>query len=374
MPEGAHRDTRSHSEPGKGRKANTMRRPMADAFPAKLLQDAAPTRLVLPKPARAIRARLLAAVEVPSWAVYLPKELLQRPPKGLLGAGLPCGMATPPAAWPEEAAAEAFEDSGGAAVMAVRGRVWLLSRDRNGCREVQRAFDEAGNDDARALLAAELKGHVWEALRCPHANFVLQKCIVATRPQHLNFLIEELMQKGVAAAARHKYGCRIIQRLLEHCEPEQLADLADTLIADSIALSRHVYANFVMQHLLEHGAAPLRCRLTRLLEQHAYTTGSDMYASAVVAKALTHAAPDDQVALARALVREAGLLPGMARNRYGHTAVRLILQILEGSDCEAARRQLSAHAASLRTSRYGRLVVASLDSTTGKRSHAMGGA
>lgn len=29
----------------------------------------------------------------------------------------------------------------------------------------------------------EIRGHVWEGLRCPHANHVLQKCVLISRPE-----------------------------------------------------------------------------------------------------------------------------------------------------------------------------------------------
>ena len=55
---------------------------------------------------------------------------------------------------------------------AVVEQVWRLSRDPEGCRVVQELLA-----DTASALGAELKGHVWEALRCPNANHVLQKAI-----------------------------------------------------------------------------------------------------------------------------------------------------------------------------------------------------
>lgn len=62
-----------------------------------------------------------------------------------------------------------------------------------------------------------------------------------------------LFSLQVYALSTHPYGCRVIQRILEHCLPEQtnlilseLHDHTDRLVLDQ-------YGNYVIQHVLEHG-------------------------------------------------------------------------------------------------------------------------
>jgi len=250
----------------------------------------------------------------------------------------------------------------------VVSNVWALSREAQGCRQVQKALETARSDEARNAIAAELQGHVWEAMRCPHANHVLQKCIVALRPKASQFIIDELLSTtqgggGISQAARHRYGCRIVERLVEHCPPGQVSELVEKLVADATALSKHPYGNYVMQHLLEHGPTDQRRRLVASLKENAAAAGSDCYARAVISKALTHGAREDQVALGRALLREPGLLTTMARTRHGHVAAKFVLLHLNGPEQEEARRQLTLDLEVIRASRYGRFVVACLEAT-----------
>jgi len=245
----------------------------------------------------------------------------------------------------------------------VPGNVWRLSRDPHGCRLVQGALEDAGSDDTRATLASELQGHIREATRCRHANHVVQKCIMTMRPQAMQFIIDEIMEKGPGAlnqAARHEFGCRIVQRLLEHCQPEQVKGLVEQLLIDAVALSKHMYGNYVMQHVLEHGTPDHQHRLTLILEKNAREVAWDGRAQAVLGKALCHGSPEAQLILARALVRNSALV-AMARTRYGSTAVKLVLEIVDGDDFTEAKRQLSEEMSSLRATRYGRVVVACLD-------------
>jgi len=221
-------------------------------------------------------------------------------------------------------------------------------------------------------LASELRGHVLEALQCPHANHVLQKCIVSMRTQSLQFVIEELLTPSpeqVVQVARHKYGCRILQRLLEHCRADQLHELVAELLSSAVSLSKHAYANFVIQHLFEYGTPEQRGHLAGLFQHHAKALGKDDHGRAVLSKALSYAGPEERTALAHALLREQGLLVRMARTRHGHAAVMCVLQALSGGELEAARRQLLDGVATLRMSRYGRTVAACLEH--GPRHHSL---
>ena len=55
---------------------------------------------------------------------------------------------------------------------ALTGHVWDLSRHPLGCRLVQLALERTSSQKQASQLAAELRGHVQEAMTSPHANYV----------------------------------------------------------------------------------------------------------------------------------------------------------------------------------------------------------
>ena len=57
----------------------------------------------------------------------------------------------------------------------------------------------------------------------------------------------------VPTLSSHPYGCRVIQRILEHCNPEQTGPILDELHANTEQLLQDQYGNYVIQHVLEHG-------------------------------------------------------------------------------------------------------------------------
>jgi len=57
----------------------------------------------------------------------------------------------------------------------------------------------------------------------------------------------------VLQLAMHPYGCRVIQRILEHCSTEQVSGILSELHQQMEHLVHDQYGNYVIQHVLEHG-------------------------------------------------------------------------------------------------------------------------
>jgi hypothetical protein len=200
-------------------------------------------------------------------------------------------------------------------------------------------------------------------LQCPHANHVLQKCILTLKPQALQFVIDEIMVRPGAAtkASQHKYGCRIIQRLLEKATSKQVQELVNCILADANKLVTAVFGNYVLQQVLEHGTDEQRERLMLLFERDIADLALDPYASAVVSKALSmESARGWRTSIVtRAILQTPGLLARMAVARHAHVGVKALLR-RGGDDQKIAVEQLRANSEFLATSRYGKIIEACL--------------
>lgn len=243
-------------------------------------------------------------------------------------------------------------------------RVWKLSRDGKGCHKVQQALAHAVSNDERVALASELRTHIWEAIKCPNANHVVQKCIEVLPPRDSQFIIDEIVGGGenaVARVARNRFGCRVLQRLLEHGLAKQVERLVDELLSDAMPLAVHIYGNYVMQNLLEHGTPDQISRLARLLAEKASTTCSwPIYGCAVLHKAFDHATPEDLRLLANAILGQPELMTAMATLRHGHSTLKAALRMGDAAQREAALQELMGQQQDLKTSRYGRALYKDL--------------
>jgi len=314
-------------------------------------------------PGRVLRHRLrTGGVSAPGWAVYLPngledfKLLTKR------------GLRKPSCCDQSSGSGSPTEAPTGAHVI---GQVWKLSQDPCGCRDVQQAFELAENDGEREAIAEELRGHIWEAVHDPHANHVIQKCIATMRPAACQFIIDELVgapcedSNGVVIAAQHRYACRIVQRLMEHCAQEQLSQLMDSLLQHASAIAQHPYGNYVMQNFLRHGSEDQCKCLQAFLAEEVRSLGQHQHGCAVLAGALLHTRDLAREVfckrLAAPLLQDRELLLTIACARHGHVFILRLLALLEHAELQEMRAILLEHRKVLSESRFGRVVAEDLD-------------
>jgi len=297
---------------------------------------------------------LLASVQVLPWQSVPPQNSVAAHAAAQKDEAEPAAVPSHPRC--------AARESGRARVTAdlpLRGNVWKLSRDPQGCRRVQDALAEADSDKEREAVAEELRGHVWQAVHCPHANHVVQQVIACMRASSCDFVVDEILGRGPGAVrrvARHALGCRVLQRMLEHW-PDRAARLVDGLMAEGALLCRHEFGNYVMQHVLEYGSAEHRQALIAGMVRQAHELGPDAVAGGPLAKAIAHGACEDREALARALLAERRVLAGMACARHGHAAVQKIFELCEEPVRLEAMKQLRGQQKRLQACRYGRAVL-----------------
>lgn len=293
----------------------------------------------------------------PPLVAVAPPNVLAAGDAAGVAAGLVSGVA---ANAPAAGGAPGWEHDAALIAPELRGQVWTLAQDQQGCRRVQAALDEAANEQVREALAFELRGHVWEAAQSPYANFVLQKVVTSLRAESLQFVVDELPPEVAVQAAKHKCGCRIIQRLVEQCTSSQTQPLVEAILADFSAIARSPYGNYVAQHLAEHGPLEQRGRVMELLKADLKRLAAEPFGSASLGGALTRGPPDGQVALARAMVCEPGIIVFLACTRHGSASILRVLEVLQGDDREKAKNLLEADMDSLMASRFGRIVAQAL--------------
>jgi len=180
--------------------------------------------------------------------------------------------------------------------------------------------------------------------------------VAVLEPEALQFIIDELAQEPVDKVATNKFGCRVLQRLVERCPSAQVSRLVEAVIADFGTIAQHPYGNYVVQHLMAHAVRKHRCEFVRLVECELKSLAADCFGGAVVSGALSSSPPVDQLRIARALVKQ-GVLVFIACTRHGHVAALQALEVLEGVEQAEARRVLLAELSTLEASRWGLLVL-----------------
>jgi len=203
----------------------------------------------------------------------------------------------------------------------------LATSDKNSCRAMQLALGSAPAKDA-AALALGLRGRVRETIHSMHGNYVLQKIIEVVPASVSCFIVEELL--GVAAeVSRHRFGCRVLCRLLEHLSPsdQKISSLVEEILKDAASLCRHSYGNFVLQHILEFGLADQRHEVVSALSKDLRGNARNQHAAHGIEKALSFCAVDDRDSILEELFQDSNNLLELAGHQFGCYVVRALLKL-----------------------------------------------
>merc|ERR1719356_1262605 len=132
-----------------------------------------------------------------------------------------------------------------------------------------------------------------------------------------------MLEGDVTKAAHSKFGCRVLQRLIEHFPEEDVAPLLEALIGkgDLQALMISRFGNFVVQCILEHGPSEHRSRVAAVLVGEEDKTfarlAENKYASHVVQHAMKHCDEAEQRRLVSKVLAVEVKEPKFKRSVYG---------------------------------------------------------
>lgn len=235
----------------------------------------------------------------------------------------------------------------------------LAFTDKSSSRVAQLALEEPGG----AALVVGMHGHVRAAMRSMYANYVIQKIVEVMPSASIGFVVQELVGVG-QEVSRHRFGCRVFCRLLEHCSLEDpcLALLVDEVLADAGALSCHVFGNYVVRHILEFGFPHYRRWIAQALYTQLSSCAANQFGSRVVETALDFCCPEDQHLLVCELLRNPGQLVALAMHLSGRHVVKALLR--RPSEEQQVALTLRPYASQLRASKYGKPVWDLIDATS----------
>jgi len=245
------------------------------------------------------------------------------------------------------------------ALSSLRGSVLTLSMEPFGCRVIQSVLDIAGMPEKEAI-AAELQNNVRLVTTSPHANFVIQKVIEVLPVSSTTFVAEEL--RNIAAdVAQHRFGCRVLSRLVEHhwggdaASPATHALIDELLLHTDLAI-RHNFARHVLELVLEHGNEAHKHSIAETIQANAVYYAKNRCASYVLEKALSLCSGHDIGTIVSALVADQKQFLSLAVHECGIHVVRAAIKS-SSEDAEKARNMLLEDVQQIKSSKYGKRLL-----------------
>lgn len=179
--------------------------------------------------------------------------------------------------------------------------------------------------DQQAQLVRELEQHVLKCVKDQNGNHVIQKAIERVPAVHIQFVINAFTGQ-VHGLAMHPYGCRVIQRMLEHCEEPTRSAVLHELHACAAALIIDQYGNYVTQHVIEHGREEDRTKIISLITGNLVNLSKHKFASNVVEKSIQFGTAEQrqQIIDILTVLNEKGESPlqSLIRDQFGNYVIR----------------------------------------------------
>ncbi|XP_019611359.1 pumilio homolog 2 isoform X7 [Rhinolophus sinicus] len=258
----------------------------------------------------------------------------------------------------------------------IRGHVLPLALQMYGCRVIQKALESISSDQqVISEMVKELDGHVLKCVKDQNGNHVVQKCIECVQPQSLQFIIDAF--KGqVFVLSTHPYGCRVIQRILEHCTAEQTVPILEELHQHTEQLVQDQYGNYVIQHVLEHGRPEDKSKIVSEIRGKVLALSQHKFASNVVEKCVTHASRAERALLIDEVCCQNdgphSALYTMMKDQYANYVVQKMIDMAEPAQRKIIMHKIRPHITTLRKYTYGKHILAKLEKYYLKNSPDLG--
>eukprot|EP00554_Chaetoceros_debilis_P004644 CAMPEP_0194088042 /NCGR_PEP_ID=MMETSP0149-20130528/27571_1 /TAXON_ID=122233 /ORGANISM="Chaetoceros debilis, Strain MM31A-1" /LENGTH=887 /DNA_ID=CAMNT_0038771603 /DNA_START=247 /DNA_END=2910 /DNA_ORIENTATION=+ len=273
------------------------------------------------------------------------------------------------------------------------GEMLGLSTQMYGCRVVQKALERVDDDDLIELLA-EFHDVVLTYIHDQNGNHVIQKIIevVSNRSKtyqaedkekavkfskQLDFILNCIMANIVPLSC-HPFGCRVLQRILEHCVESQKSLTLDAIQQCLRTLLDDQYGNYVIQHVLQFGRKSDRDIVLGIITENGMLELSrQKFASNVIEKLLKYGNSDHRNAVIREMLRtvedktaengscSVALL--MVRDAYANYVVQTTLDVVaEGKERTLLLEELKRNSSQLRNYTFAKHIITKLEESDGR--------
>ena len=185
---------------------------------------------------------------------------------------------------------------------------------------MQKALEALDEDDLPRLLK-EFHHNVLSCIHDQNGNHVIQKCIEVMNnkakraresgddakadffSEQIDFVVDDVLG-NTASLSCHPYGCRVLQRILEHCIESKKTAALDEISKCHKTLLDDQYGNYVIQHVLQFGRHEDRESILHIVvENGLLSLSKQKFASNVVEKLLKYGTPEQRKAVVREMLK-----------------------------------------------------------------------
>lgn len=164
-----------------------------------------------------------------------------------------------------------------------------------------------------------------QVIKDQNGNHVVQMVIKLVPRLCIPFIMDSFRGQ-VDQLSAHNYGCRVVQRMLEHGTDGERKALMDELHAHADILITDQFGNYVTQHIIAQGNPEDRNKMITLVIDNLVALCKHKFASNVVEKCIEHGTMEERQMIMRKLLDigldGSSLLQSMIRDQFGNYVIR----------------------------------------------------
>ena len=198
----------------------------------------------------------------------------------------------------------------------------------NGCRVLQKFIESTTREIVDQLFLA-VKDNLVRLCFSQNGNHIVQR-FVETLPHRVGEMIQ-ILQPRVVNLVEDNYGCRVVQRLFDKFDIDQLEPLVKVVLANAVSLATNQYGNYVVQNILEAGKREHVDALIAAFRGRFYDFSIHKFASNVIEKCIRGATDEQRCEIFSEIIEPNGRIETsrilkMVGDQFGNYVIQRIIE------------------------------------------------
>ncbi|KAL1544374.1 pumilio 5-like isoform X1 [Salvia divinorum] len=207
-----------------------------------------------------------------------------------------------------------------------QGYIYHIAKDQQGCRFLQRMFDDGTSVDVQ-IIFNEIIDHAVELMMNPFGNYLMQKLLeVCNEEQRMHILLRVTEEPGeLVRISLNTHGTRVVQKLIETLKTKQQISLViSALESGFLALIKDLNGNHVIQRCLQCFPGDDSKFIFVAAAKYCVDIATHQHGCCVLQRCISHSIGEHQENLV-AEISANGLL--LAEDAFGNYVVQFILEL-----------------------------------------------
>ncbi|XP_076911393.1 uncharacterized protein LOC143569331 [Bidens hawaiensis] len=235
----------------------------------------------------------------------------------------------------------------------LRGRIYTMAKDQNGCRILQAMFDNPTSDEVEFVLS-EVVGVVSDLMKDQFGNYLVQKLVaLCTDDQKMRLILS--MVKDIILVCVNPHGTRSVQKLLENLQDtNQVKLVIKALHRGATMLAVDPNGHHVIQFCLVNFPTDINMPILTEIANECYRIATDRSGCCVLQACVEHARGEVRTRILAEIMANSVHL---AEDPFGNYVLQHMVGLNIPELTALLVRQLQGNFATLSCNKYGSNVV-----------------